>query len=118
MKARLVIGAILAALLLLMQYRLWIVEDSLPDAWALQKKVSAQKAENEQLDRRNDDLSAEVRDLKQGHDAIEARARKELGMVKSGETFYQIIRPRPIVQEQPGAQPDTDNQPEKTDASH
>ncbi|HET7369393.1 MAG TPA: cell division protein FtsB [Gammaproteobacteria bacterium] len=94
MNARLVIGIILAALLLVMQYRLWIAEDSLPDAWTLQKQVAAQQAENEQLDARNQNLSAEVRDLKRGHEAIEARARKELGMVKSGETFYQIIRPR------------------------
>ncbi|HET7588456.1 MAG TPA: cell division protein FtsB [Gammaproteobacteria bacterium] len=94
MNARLVIGIILAALLLMMQYRLWIAEDSVPDAWALQKQVAAQKAENERLDTRNRNLAAEVRDLKRGHEAIEARARKELGMIKSGETFYQIIRPR------------------------
>ncbi|HET7306280.1 MAG TPA: cell division protein FtsB [Gammaproteobacteria bacterium] len=95
MKLRFVIGVILAALLLLMQYRLWIAEDSVPDAWALQKQVAAQKAKNEHLKTRNQNLSAEVRDLKQGHDAIEARARKELGMIKPGETFYQIIRPQP-----------------------
>ncbi|HET8552355.1 MAG TPA: cell division protein FtsB [Gammaproteobacteria bacterium] len=95
MNSRLVIGIILAALLLLMQYRLWIAGDSLPDAWALQKQVAAQKAKNEHLKTRNQNLSAEVHDLKQGHDAIEARARKELGMIKPGETFYQIIRPQP-----------------------
>jgi cell division protein FtsB len=95
MKARLVIGVILGALLAVMQYRLWIADDSLPDAWILQKKVAAQKAENGRLDARNENLDAEVRDLKKGHEAIEARARRELGMVKRGETFYQIIRPRP-----------------------
>jgi cell division protein FtsB len=93
MKARFVIGIILAALLLLMQYRLWIADDSWPDAWSLHKQVAAQKAKNSQLKSRNHDLAAEVHDLKRGHNAIEARARKELGMVKKGETFYEIIRP-------------------------
>lgn len=118
MKARVIIGAILAALLLLMQYRLWIGEDSLPDAWALQKKVAAQKTENERLGARNDDLSAEVRDLKQGHDAIEARARKELGMVKSGETFYQIIRPRTAIQKPADAHSSADKQHQEDNATH
>lgn len=94
MKARLIIGIILGAMLLMMQYRLWIADDSLPDAWALQKQVTAQKKENQKLDSRNENLAAEVRDLKQGHEAIEARARRELGMIKPDETFYQIIRPR------------------------
>lgn len=96
---RLLIGAALAALLLLMQYRLWIAPDSLPDAWAVQRKVDAQRRENGQLRERNRNLGAEVRDLKQGHDAVEARARAELGMIKRGETFYQIIRPRPAPQQ-------------------
>ncbi|HET7674280.1 MAG TPA: cell division protein FtsB [Gammaproteobacteria bacterium] len=96
MKARLTIAALLAALLMLMQYRLWIAPDSLPQAWQLRKKVEAQQRENSRLELRNQNLDAEVRDLKQGHAAIEARARDELGMIKPGETFYQIIRPQPV----------------------
>jgi cell division protein FtsB len=95
-KARLTIAALLAALLMLMQYRLWIAPDSLPQAWQLRKKVEAQQRENSRLELRNQNLDAEVRDLKQGHAAIEARARDELGMIKPGETFYQIIRPQPV----------------------
>lgn len=105
MKARLIIAGALVVLLALMQYRLWIAPDSLPQAWQLRKKVDAQMRENSRLELRNQNLDAEVRDLKQGHAAIEARARNELGMIKPGETFYQIIRPQPPVQAAANAKP-------------
>ena len=56
-------------------------------------RVEAQKAANAQLKTRNDKLSAEVEDLKQGSEAIEERARSELGLVKPGETFYRVVDP-------------------------
>jgi len=82
---------VLVVLLVLLQYRLWFGEGSLPDVWQLQQQIEEQKAENEKLRERNAALEAEVKDLKQGMSAIEERARSELGLIKKGETFYQVI---------------------------
>jgi len=82
---------LLLTLLLLLQYRLWVGDGSLAEVWGLYQQVEEQRDENQRLQERNQALEAEVRDLKQGLDAIEERAREELGMVKDGETFYQII---------------------------
>jgi cell division protein FtsB len=84
---------LLVVLLLLLQYRLWVGDGSLAEVWGLYQQVEAQREEN-QLER-NQALEAEVTDLKQGLDAIEERAREELGMIKDGETFYQIIEEPP-----------------------
>jgi len=89
---RKVIG-ILIVLLLLLQYRLWVGEGSLAEVHNLKQEVATQRQELEQLRQRNRALTAEVQDLKQGLDAIEERARSELGMIRKGETFYQIIEP-------------------------
>jgi cell division protein FtsB len=61
----------------------------------LQHAVTAQRAENEQLAERNRQLAAEVRDLKTGMDALEERARSDLGMIAHNETFYQVVPARP-----------------------
>jgi cell division protein FtsB len=82
---------ILLLLLALLQYRLWVGDGSFAEVWQLHQDVERQRAENEQLRERNAALDAEVKDLKQGLDAIEERAREELGMVKEDEVFYQII---------------------------
>ena len=74
-----------------MQYRLWFGDDSLPDVWELHREVELQRQENIELRERNAALEAEVRDLQQGLDAIEEHAREDLGMVKEGETFYQVV---------------------------
>jgi cell division protein FtsB len=87
---RTVIG-ILIALLLLLQYRLWVGEGSLAEVHALRKQVDAQKAELDAMHLRNNALRAEVNDLKKGLDAIEERARSELGMIREKEEFYQIV---------------------------
>jgi len=81
----------LTFLLLLLQYPLWFGNNSLPDAWKLRAKIESQKTENLQLAERNRLLDAEVYNLKQGLDVVEEKARFELGMIKKGETFYQII---------------------------
>jgi cell division protein FtsB len=83
--------AVLFLLLLLLQYRLWVGDGGLAEVWQLQHSLDAQKAENLRLKERNDALQAEVKDLKHGLEAVEERARNELGMVKNGETFFQII---------------------------
>ena len=80
-------------LLILLQYRLWVGEGSLAEVNNLKKEIATQKLELKQLRQRNRALTAEVQDLKQGLDAIEERARSELGMIRKGETFYQIIEP-------------------------
>lgn len=86
--------AILAALVflfVLLQFKLWFGEGSLRDVWTLDNAIAAQATENRQLKDRNQMLAAEVDDLKQGLEAIEERARYELGMIKEGETFYQVV---------------------------
>jgi cell division protein FtsB len=86
---------VLVLLLLLFQYQLWFGEGDMFDAWALQRQVDAQQTENAALMKRNQALTAQVQDLKQGQAAVEEQARAELGMIKKGETFYQIVREPP-----------------------
>jgi cell division protein FtsB len=81
----------LIALLLAIQYPLWIGKGSWLRVWDMSKQVDVQKEKNEKLAARNAGLDAEVRDLKQGIEAVEERARVEFGMVKPDETFYQIV---------------------------
>ena len=87
---------LLVVLLVLVQYKLWVGDGSFAEVWDLYQQVETQREANQQLRERNQALEAEVQDLKQGLGAIEERAREELGMVKEGETFYQIIE-EPVV---------------------
>jgi cell division protein FtsB len=82
---------ILMSLLLMLQYRLWIGEGSYGHQLDLLRSIAEQKAENERLRQRNAKIAAEVSDLKSGLDSVEERARKDLGMIKRGETFYMVI---------------------------
>ncbi len=83
----------LTGLLLVLQIQLWVGEGSLADVWQIDSAVEAQREENARLEARNAALAAEVKDLKKGTAAIEERARSELGMIKEGETFFQVILP-------------------------
>ncbi|MCF6211733.1 MAG: cell division protein FtsB [Gammaproteobacteria bacterium] len=83
--------AVLAVLFVLLQYKLWFGEGSMMEVWKLDRAIAVQGAENAQLLERNQALAAEVADLKQGVDAIEERARRELGMIKKGEIFFQVV---------------------------
>lgn len=74
-----------------LQYRLWVGEGSLAQVNSLNKQITDQQGENERLLERNRILEAEVLELKQGMETVEERARQELGMVKEGETLYQLI---------------------------
>ncbi len=78
------------ALLVGLQYRLWIGDGSLAHVARLKQEISSQQSENEKLLERNRVLTAEVIELKQGLETIEERARHELGMVKEGETLFQL----------------------------
>jgi len=87
------IAVILGLLFLILQYDLWIGEGSLRTVWHLQQEITAQKKENKKISQRNESLFAEVKDLKKGNAAIEERARNELGMIKKGETYIQVVTP-------------------------
>jgi cell division protein FtsB len=89
------LAAALSVIVILLQYRVWFSEDGVRDVARLRQAVAAQGAENEQLAERNQQLAAEVRDLKTGMDALEERARSDLGMISRNETFYQVVPARP-----------------------
>ena len=78
-------------LLLLLQYKLWFGDASVSDVMELKQTIKEQQANNEQIKQRNAVLAAEVEDLKTGLEAIEERARSELGMIKKDETFIHIV---------------------------
>lgn len=82
---------LLIVILSLLQYRLWFSHDGLPSVLHLHRAVEVQRKGNALLEERNQVLAAEVQDLKSGLDALEERARSELGMIKPGETFFQLI---------------------------
>lgn len=82
---------IFVALIALLQYPLWLGKGSWLRVWNVSQQVDKQKEKNIEDKQRNDALRAEVRDLKLGNDAVEERARSELGMIKSDEVFYQVI---------------------------
>ncbi|MGD9169486.1 MAG: cell division protein FtsB [Candidatus Thiodiazotropha sp.] len=88
-----VLVAILVGLLLFLQYRLWVGQGSLAEVNNLKQEISQLQEELVGLRDRNRALQAEVEDLRSGQTAIEERARSELGMIKEGETFYQVINP-------------------------
>lgn len=78
-----------------LQAKLWLGEGGVADNRDLQRQIDVQKADNARLAERNRILEAEVRDLKQGMEAVEEHARLDLGMIKNGETFVRVTRPQP-----------------------
>ena len=90
-----ILAGILAALILLIQYPLWLGKGGWLRAWHIERDVGHEKAKNAGLESRNAALAAEVRDLKQGTEAIEERARYELGMMRGDEVFFQVVTPGP-----------------------
>jgi cell division protein FtsB len=87
-----VLAGVLVALIVAIQYPLWLGKGGWLRVWDVDRQVEAQGAKNERLELRNSALAADVKDLKQGSDAIEERARYELGMVKNDEVFFQVPR--------------------------
>jgi cell division protein FtsB len=83
----------LAALIVLIQYPLWFGKGSWMRVWDVDRQIKTQRDKNARLQTRNVVLEAEVRDLKQGYDAVEERARSELGMIKQDEVFFQVLEP-------------------------
>ena len=82
---------VLTLILLSLQFALWAGDKSIPDLFQLQGTVAETRDANEVFSQRNQKLLAEVIDLKQGGETIETLARSELGLIKQGETFYQIV---------------------------
>jgi len=88
-----IIAVVLLVLLIWLQYKIWLQDGGVPEVLQLQQEVEQVKGEVQQLQERNASLDAEVKDLKKGLDAIEERARSEMGMIKKGEVYYQVIEP-------------------------
>jgi cell division protein FtsB len=84
----------LAALLVLIQYPLWLGKGGWLHVWDYDKQVLAAQQKNDELRARNAKLNSEVQDLKQGTGAVEERARYELGMIKENEVFVQVLDPK------------------------
>lgn len=102
------LALLLIALLIFLQVKLWAGSGGLADVRQLEQTVETQRAENAKLERRNEALSAEVDDLREGDAAIEERARAELGMVKEGEVFYRVVEPVPGTLLPPAADGESD----------
>ena len=90
-----VLAYTLAAFICLVQYPLWFGKGGWLRVWSLERQVQEQKQTNAALAQRNGALDAEVRDLKQGFEAIEERARYELGLIKQDEIFFQVVPAQP-----------------------
>lgn len=88
------IALVLLILFIWLQYKIWLQDGGIPEVIQLQEEVKQVKTEVEKLQERNASLDAEVKDLKKGLDAIEERARSEMGMIKQGEVYYQVIKPK------------------------
>jgi cell division protein FtsB len=86
-----VLSILFALLILGIQYPLWLGKGGWMRVWDLDQQVDAQRLHNQTLASRNGALEAEVRDLKQGTDAVEERARYELGLIKPDELFFHVV---------------------------
>ncbi len=91
-----IIALVLLILFIWLQYKIWLQDGGIPEVMQLQEEVEEVKIEVQKLRDRNLSLDAEVKDLKKGLDAIEERARSEMGMIKQGEIYYQVIEPEKI----------------------
>jgi cell division protein FtsB len=85
------LAIVLGALVLLIQYPLWLGKGGVLRVWETERQIEVQREANARLQLRNAALDAEVRDLKQGLEAVEERARSELGMIRKDEIFFQVL---------------------------
>ncbi|ENU1228123.1 cell division protein FtsB [Providencia rettgeri] len=83
---------LLIAILAWLQYSLWLGKNGIHDYVQVKDDVAAQEIVNSRLKMRNEQLFAKINDLNDGQDAIEERARTELGMIKPGESFYRMVK--------------------------
>lgn len=109
-----ILVATLIAMMVVLQYQLWLDEDGVRQTYALRISVQAQTEENAALNERNRTLEADIKDLKTGLMAIEERARSEMGMIRRDETFYRLLEhplPTPAERDKP-------SQPAKSSATN
>ncbi len=90
-----VVTLILFVVLILLQFKLWLGEGGFTEVARLEARVESQQQQNGNLLQRNAELQAEVEDLRERLDAVEERARNELGLIKPAEQFYQVVPPPP-----------------------
>jgi len=83
--------AFMVVLILLLQVRLWVGEGSFAQVWTLEKSIAKQREENAELFARNERLYAEVRNLRNEQEAVEERARMNLGLIRDDETFFLVV---------------------------
>ncbi len=86
-----IVATSLFILLILLQLQLWFGSHGVFQLWSLQSITQSEQDNNDALMQRNEQLHAEVQELKGGRDALEERARSQLGFIKDGETFYRVI---------------------------
>ena len=89
------LAIVLTGLILLIQYPLWLGKGGQLRVWEMERQIESQRQINAGLQARNAALDAEVRDLKQGLEAVEERARNELGMIRRDEIFFQVLEAAP-----------------------
>ncbi len=89
------LALILVSLLGLLQYRLWYGHNGLYDFWRIRDQLAEAQRQNGQLTQRNELIREEIRELKDGSEGIEERARNELGYIRDGETFYRVLEANP-----------------------
>lgn len=83
---------LLFGLLVFLQYRLWFEPGGIREMVQLKKQLAVEQSQNEKLKLRNQQVLLQVQQLQKNQDAVELRARQELGMIKKGETFYQVVK--------------------------
>ena len=86
-----IVASILLILLLILQAQLWFGSHGVFQLWSLQGDIKEVKVSNDEMSQRNEQLHAEVVELKEGKEALEERARSQLGFIKEGETFYRVV---------------------------
>jgi cell division protein FtsB len=86
-----ILSLVLTIFIVLLQYPLWLGKGGWFRVWEIDQQITAQRETNRKLQMRNAALDAEVRDLKQGYEAIEERARNELGMIRQDEIFFHVL---------------------------
>lgn len=91
-----ILAIFFAVVIVALQWPLWVGKGSWLRVWQLDTQLSEHRSANSKLKERNDALEAEVRDLKTGTDAIEERARNELGMIRQEEVFFQVLDRKPL----------------------
>jgi cell division protein FtsB len=94
-----ILAFVLVILIAAIQTPLWFGKGGWLRVWEIDRQLEAQRQDNEKMRTRNAALDAEVRDLKTGYDAIEERARSELGMIRQDEVFFQVLEPAPAAKQ-------------------